>query len=305
MARRTWTTAAPALLLGALLLTAAAGPALAPVAWRGPLAQAPNKDVTAPDLSAQIRAGLGLTAWPALGDVSRSGAPEWFRDGCLNVGATNAATCVYGPAGAARVVVLLGDSVTTSWLPGLRRVAAREGYRIHVLTRSQCPAAAIPGGTTAAVSVSCSEHQRWAVDQAIRLEPEVIVLSGRYRSATPGQWFSGIATTLHRLAPAKAPRTVVIAPPPDTGVIARCLEMGLPPSGCTRSVPSTYRAFLDHERKAALLYGARFVDTRTWSCVQQLCPAVVAARPVHHDGKHLSAAFSELLWRHLEDALEP
>ena len=306
MGRRTWTAAVPSLLLGALLLLApAAAPAFAPVSWSGPLGTAPNKDIEPPDLSAEIRAGLALTTWPDFGDVTRTGAPEWFRDECLNVGAGNAASCVYGPTRATRVVALIGDSVAASWLPGLRRAAAREGYRIHVLTRSQCPAAAIPGGTTAAVTVSCAEHQRWAVNEAIRLKPELVVLSSRYRSATPGQWFSGIATTLHRLAPARAPRTVILAPPPDTGIIASCLQLRLPPAGCTRSVTSTYRLFLDHERKAAQLYGARFVDTRSWSCLQQVCPAVVDGRPVHHDGKHLSAAFSELLWRHLEDALEP
>lgn len=302
----------PALLLGALTVLTVVPTSrpvtpgqLQPVHWQGQPGSSPNRNVVATDLSAAMRAGLGLTSWPAtLGDLSTAGAPEWWRDRCLNIGVTNVEQCRYGRLGAPRVLAVIGDSVAISWLPGLRKAAAREGWRIHVLTRSQCPAAAIPGGTSRAVSVSCAEHQRWAASEAVRIGADLIVISSRYGGATPAQWLGGMSTTLQRVAPAGA-RTVILSPPPDTGSIQRCRDLGLPPSRCALPVSSSYAGFSDAERTAAARYGVRFVDTRRWFCVNGICPALVSGLPVHYDGKHLSAAYSRRLRPHLEDALEP
>jgi hypothetical protein len=263
----------------------------------------PNKDVVPPDQTAAIRQAIALSTWPAgLADLSTAGAPEWWRDRCLNVGERNISTCRYGAAGPP-TVALLGDSTALSWMPGLRRAAAREGWRIQVLTHQGCPNAAIPAGQTVAVSVSCTDHQSWVVREVLRRRPRLVVLSNRYGGATRAQWLSGLSTTLARLAPAGA-RTVVLSPPPDTGSIPRCLGLRLRPSQCSGRIPASYNALFDAERTAAATYGARFVDTRWWFCREGVCPAVINGLPVHFDGRHLTAVFAQRLRSHIEDAIE-
>ena len=291
------------LLVLTLLLVMPAAPALQLTSWGGEPGQMPNKDVVPPDLAVAIRQGSTLTTWPAwLADLSTAGAPEWWRDRCLNISERNKATCRYGAAGPPSVA-LLGDSTAVSWMPGLRRAAAREGWQLQVLTRQGCPNAAIPAGQTVAVSVSCAAHQSWAVSEVLRLRPAVVVLSNRYGAATRAQWLTGLSATLARLAPAGA-RTVLLPPPPDTGSISQCLELRLRPSQCARRIPASFHALFDAERTASARHDVRFVDTRWWFCRDGVCPAVVSGLPVHFDGQHLTAVYAQRLRPNLEDAIE-
>jgi peptidoglycan/LPS O-acetylase OafA/YrhL len=268
-----------------------------------PLPQAPTAS-SPRDLSADITRSLELTEWPeGLDDLTAAGAPEWIEDKCLDVGPRNAEKCTYGPGTAKHVAALLGDSVAISWLPALRDAAERAGWRIHVLTRRQCPNPALPGGSTEAVSESCSQHQRWAAEQVLKLRPELVVLSNRYGGADPEQWRVATGATLARLAPARA-RTVVLSPPPETGNLQKCYTRLSEPAQCTKPVSDDYRSFTAAEGAAAQASGARFVDTRSWFCAKDLCPAVIDGAPVHWDGRHLSAPYSRFLGPYVEQALK-
>jgi len=262
-----------------------------------------DKGAVPRDLSADITRSLELTSWPdGLDDLTAAGVPEWIQDKCLDVGPRNEDKCTYGPKNAKHVAVLMGDSVAISWLPALRVAAAQAGWRIHVLTRRQCPNPALTAGSTRAVSASCSQHQGWAAEQVLALRPELLVLSNRYGGATPEQWREGTAATLARLAPADA-RTVVLSPPPETGNLQQCHTRLSEPSQCTKPISNEYRAFTAAEKAAATKAGARFVDTRSWFCARDLCPAVIDGAPVHWDGRHLSAPYSRFLGPYVEQAL--
>ena len=287
-----WTLVATAVLIGSYVFTT-------------PAPSAPARVAAAPaDLAAEIRQGLELADWPdGLDDLPDAAAPEWIRDKCLDIGPRNLERCVYGDKAATRTLALVGDSVAISWLPALREAAERTGWRIQVLTRRQCPNPALPPGATKAVSASCSDHQRWAAEQVLRLRPELLVLSNRYGGAEAAQWREATETTLRRLAPAKAP-TIVLAPPPETGNLQQCYTRLSEPAQCTKPVSDEYRAFSAAERDAAGSVGARFVDTRSWFCARDLCPAVIAAAPVHWDGRHLSASYSRFLGPYVAQVLK-
>jgi hypothetical protein len=284
--------AAAAVLATTWVLTTPTEPAV-----RAPVTAAPA------DLGAEIRAGLELSDWPdGLDDLTGAGAPEWIHDKCLDIGPRNIDRCVYGPENATRDVAVVGDSVAISWLPALRAAADQAGWRIHVLTRRQCPNPALPGGHTSAVSESCANHQEWAAEQVLRIGPDLLVLSNRYGGAEPADWLAGMNATLKRLAPAKA-RTVVLSPPPETGNLQKCYTRLSEPSQCTKPVSDTWRVFSSAEHQAAKEHGAQFVDTRSWFCAGDLGPAVIAAAPVHWDGRHLSAPYSRFLGPYVRQAI--
>ncbi|MFN2521738.1 MAG: acyltransferase family protein [Mycobacteriales bacterium] len=291
---------AVAAFVGAYVLTV---PAEQPRAVPAPVPVAVDKGEVPADLTPQIRAGLALRDWPAgLDDVASLVVPEWGDDKCLDVGPRNADRCTYGPAEATKDAALLGDSVAISWMPALRKAADDGGFRLHVLTRRQCPNARIPGGTAKAVSASCAEHQQWAAEQVLRMKPDLVVLSNRYGDATAAQWADGTAAAFARLAPAGSP-TVVLAPPPETGNLQKCYTRLSRPQQCTASISTEYDAFLRVERAAAVQAGARFVDTRSWSCLDGRCPAIVAGLPVHFDGRHLSEPYARLLGPYVSQAV--
>ena len=266
-------------------------------------AQSEDKTAVPADLSADIRRGLELSDWPdGLDNLPDAAAPEWIRDRCLDIGPRNIERCVYGPKDATKDLALIGDSVAISWLPALRQAAERSGWRIQVLTRRQCPNPALPPGATTAVSESCANHQQWVAEQVLRLRPDLLVLSNRYGGAEPDQWLQATATTLQRFAPAKA-RTIVLSPPPETGNLQKCYTRLSEPSQCTKPISDVYRAFRTVEKRAADQFGAQFVDTSSWFCAKDLCPAVVASAPVHFDGRHLSASYSRFLGPYVEQVL--
>ena len=286
----------------ALLTVLALGLAYGLTAAAPSSTRARPSDGTAAALTPLVAAGLALRSWPpGLGGITQdAAAPEWVRDGCLDVGARNERACTYGPKGATKDVVLLGDSIAISWMPGLREVAAVEGWRVHVLTRRQCPAVMIPGGQSRAVSQSCAGHQRWATARARELRPVLVIAASRYGGATPAQWESGLAASLRALGNLPV---AVLEPPPDTGNLQECHTRLSSPQQCIEPVTALHTAFSTAERAAAAAGGARFVDTTAWFCLGQRCPAVIDGLPVHADGEHLSAVYARLLGASLRRAL--
>ncbi len=257
---------------------------------------------TTPPLEPLIAQGLALSSWPpGLDGITQdAAAPEWVRDGCLDVGVRNERACTYGPKGATKDVVLLGDSIAISWMPGLREVAAHEGWRVHVLTHRQCPAPMIPGGTSVAVSESCAAHQRWATARAKELRPALAIVASRYGGATPAQWERGLTASLRALGDLPV---AVLEPPPDTGNLQQCRTRLSSPQQCVKAITALHTTISAAERAAASTAGARFVDTTAWFCLGQRCPAVIGGLPVHADGEHLSAVYARFIGPYLRQAL--
>jgi len=52
--------------------------------------------------------------------------------------------CVFGDAKAIRSIVLLGDSHAAQWFPALDIWATRNHFKLHVFTKSSCPALSLP-----------------------------------------------------------------------------------------------------------------------------------------------------------------
>lgn len=274
-----------------------------PVRWLSDPFAPVNKFVAPAPLAPDIARAFALSTWPALPPLTNAhGAPEWIIDGCLDIGERNAARCTYGRATASRTVAVLGDSVATGWLQALRKAAFQEDWRIHVLTRRQCPNAAIDPALRTIVTASCANHQRWAVGQVRRLRPDLVVMSNSYGGATAQQWAVGISTTLREVTPSSG-RVVILSPPPGTASINTCRSRGDAPSQCTHRVTPVHHQLGVVERDQVARYGGRFVDTRPWFCRDNACPALVRGTPVTFDGRHLTAAYSRLLSPHVRGAV--
>ena len=75
---------------------------------------------------------------PALEVVGETQAPERSL-GCNTVRPDELATCSFGPLDAPRTAVVVGDSISLSWLAGLRAALEPQGWRLTALTRDGCP----------------------------------------------------------------------------------------------------------------------------------------------------------------------
>lgn len=104
--------------------------------------------------------------------------PIIYADGCQldKRETTPNPKCVYGDPQATRSVVLVGDSHAAQWFPAIDQWARQKGFRLVVMTKSSCPASALPlpdrGNFNAAI---CDSFRTNAFDQINRLAPELVI----------------------------------------------------------------------------------------------------------------------------------
>ncbi len=247
---------------------------------------------------------LGATDFPVLEPgLQDLGTASWAREVdervCFDVSAATARDCVFGDRRAPRTAVVLGDAFGAAWMAAVLRALPSDQYRVHQITRSQCPAWDVPmdpGGTGPA---ECDDHRQWAFGEVDRIEPDLLILSSyHYRgyeianvartdSAVAEAVGAGLAATLARTSAAAA-STVVLAPPPGAGNLQECASGSGSPDDCARDIPVLWTGVAGAESSAAGAAGATYIDTSGWFCAARRCPGFIGSTPVTVDGAHIS-----------------
>ncbi|SEP22853.1 acyltransferase family protein [Trujillonella endophytica] len=341
-----WVAVAAAVLVAGVALAAAPWSGLpgtdddAPAA-AAPVALAPTAPPAGPggvvgppppdprrELSARIDLALDATDWPALDPgLDALGidalAREWVPGNCLDVTEANVDDCTFGTGTAGRTLVILGDSMAISWLPGIR--AALPDWTVVTMTYHACPAAQVSvvhDDSGAGFTDACDDHHEWAMAEVARLRPAVVVLSSvgnsieRLASGAEGpgalqEWTGGLAGTVEELS-ASAGRVVVLADPPGREqTLAECATRLSSPSDCDSSVPDAYLRRVVAESAAVAALGrpvpaVEYVRTEPWFCAADgRCPAFVGTTTVYADKLHITRQFSGLLAPILRGVLAP
>lgn len=260
------------------------------------------------DLSAQIEAALGATAWPnlnpSLDKLAKSRAAEW--NDCGNVNQEAEAGCRYGSG--SKTAVVLGDSIAISWLPAMRAGFERNGWTVQGLTFGECPAARIDVVSSSrdeGFTERCRSHQQFALNRAKALKPDLIVISTTDGTLDRVVGAQGelAATALQtaqteaiRLLASKQSKVLVVSPPPPRRDLVACATRFSVPADCLSEVGAKWQTLKAIDIESAKAGGATYVDTQTWTCTADgQCPAFIATTPVMADGVHLTNAMSRRL----------
>lgn len=283
----------------------------------------PTSDPVQDELVTAIQVALEAREWPEfsveLTDLEDAKAPEWSTDGCTDLGEGDLERCTYDTP-AAKLAVVVGDSIAVSWVPGVRAALAPEGYATLSLPMGQCPAAHAkveshdedPGFTA-----SCLQYQDWTVEKIVELNPDLVIASSAENSLgrlLPGaghgaeaEWLSASEHLLEEMALATSATLVVLAPPPAGKNLQSCVTRFNTPDDCSSGIDDLWHTQSQAESAAvrhSLGSDHRYVDTTAWFCNSDgQCPAFVGDMPVRADGNHLTAAYSQHLGPHLRDAL--
>lgn len=105
--------------------------------------------------------------------------PQIYADGCqLDKQATKPATnCIYGVKTAKQSVVLFGDSHAAQWFPAVERWAMRRKYKVVVMTKSSCPAFALPLKDNGAFKAEiCNQFRVNALIEISKINPELVIM---------------------------------------------------------------------------------------------------------------------------------
>ena len=135
-----------------------------------------------------IATGLSLSGFSAILSANSASAidinvvrqqPKIYADGCqLDKQAIKPkSSCIYGDSTAKRSIVLFGDSHAAQWFPAIDKWAKNRSYRLVVMTKSSCPALAIPLKDDGAFKAKlCEKFRANAIAEIKKMNPILVIL---------------------------------------------------------------------------------------------------------------------------------
>ncbi len=312
--------------LGAVAL---AGPVFASLSASGPPVAQPvlvshGTRSLAAELSADLRAGVQTKRVPSNLDPSITAAPQddpvIAKNGCLLVdSAIKSRGCVYGDKTSHTSVVLFGDSHASVWFPALNRISAQQGWRLVVMAKSGCPAAAVNVVRFGKVFTNCPIWRRDAERQIAKLHPALVVVAysqylggDRPLAGVPtgygSTWLDGTEATFSFLRRA-AVRTVFLTDVPMlTQVAPDCVSAHLSdvrPCTVARTTGIRYPGVTHQELALAARNHIDGIDSTPWFCTTDRCPVIVDNILMYRDAQHMTPQWSRFLTPVLADAIKP
>lgn len=272
----------------------------------------------------QVLEALDTPQWPdAVRAAIESGeatGPNILSNSCLDVSAETEDSCIVGDESLPRTAVVVGDSVAVSWMPGLGAALNDLGYRVRMLTHSQCPFADVSvsgafeaGARRAGYPEACNDHRSWARDRIQQIKPDLVVAAdGEVEMQTlilpdgkdaKQYWTEGMVSASNGLG---AIPLVVLTSPPQSASISDCYTRVSTVKDCTDRVTTQWREQTAATDKANGTVAQRFgmIDVRGWYCSPDgWCPPFVDNIVVRADRQHVAEPYARRLQPVLVEAL--
>lgn len=266
--------------------------------------------------TAKVQTALTSVAWPELKPTvdelgPKAKAPEWADDGCLGMDSkamdnpvANTERCVYGNPTAPKTVVVLGDSMAISYVPGIRAALEPQGYKVVLYTVQQCPAETVTvlKGDKSPHPM-CDEFRQWALDSIKDLKPDLVVMTsnhgapmadGAKGTALTAEWAAGARATFQTLS-GSVRKMVLLTPPPGGKSLDACATRASKPEDCVTGTDADDERTIAAIKTEATAAKVTLVDATPWFCIAGRCPSFVGTTPVYADGGHLTAVYSTSL----------
>lgn len=256
----------------------------------------------------QARAGRPIPQ--ALNPASPDAAGPDVASACLPAfgPGTTYELCTLGAVHSRHLVVLLGDSHASMWIPGLVEVATRLDFRLVPLAKPGCALWALhrdrPGWP-------CRTWWLGALRVLRRLHPAVTLVSFLTGNYTVAQ-APFVAGALQRVLRA-VPHPVLLADPPSddwyTPTVpapSECMSSaGATIGACALRLTPAIRASLVQIQ--AMLERDRYpaIPTLQWFCAAGICPTVIDGTVTSEDGNHITPEYAQFLAPRLATRLAP
>lgn len=260
--------------------------------------------------------GLPLNLTPPL-PVAKTTRARAYSDDChAGIRVRKAKGCEYGDTDSQFTVLLMGDSHGAMWLPAFEQIAARRGWRIHLLTKSACPPPRVDNMRKRTVYTDCVAWRENALKVIKGLKPDLAILTSTadYKLADIKQeyskkylktWRKAWQDTIRTIGKSAGHVVVLNDVPKWTEDAVECLTehaddvrvCATPRDVAVR--PDMTRAL----REAAEATGATFVDPSVLVCPDEVCPVVDGRYLITYDTSHLTPVYASLLSERLEEML--
>jgi len=211
--------------------------------------------------------------------------PVIYGDGChVNYGEAESGDCTYGKIGAAKKVVLYGDSHAAQWFPALEKLAREKGFELISLTKSACSSVDIPRSDQGAYKNSeCDKWRENSIDRIQKLKPHAVIVSSfqyftepQGNSSRPQWWIEGQRRLLADLQGSSKNLIYISDTPHPLQDIPNCLaSKDLERCNTTEKTPNL------------IINGFNKIDPTQWLCTD-ICPSIKDGYVVYRDSSHIS-----------------
>ncbi len=212
-------------------------------------------------------------------------------------------TCMFGAEDAPIRIALAGDSHSEQYLPAFEKiVAANPDVRVDTYFHSSCPLSTAQRVSDADRGGPCVVANNATLKTLIDEKYDVVVTSNR----TAVEWVAppekpspeeGFSDVWSQLAAHSIPVVVLSDNPmmlPAEGTTECLVKNPTEPQTCARARSEALPR--DHQiAPAKTTDGVTFVDTSSWFCTTDRCPAVIGNVVVYRDEQHISVLYAETL----------
>lgn len=274
-------------------------------------AAAQNPPETLAQVEAAVTAAETLTTVPssAQAEITPNLTNASYTGPCLQErdGTSVNKNCAFGDTSSSTTVVLFGDSLAATWEPAMNWLGTTYGYKVVVVTRRNCPFAALPN--SAYKDPGCSPWKKNAISYINSLHPSIVVFAEKnvgsaVDNTAPTASVSAFANDVKAgLNLVKTPKRVVIVGLPffDAGSLGvdpgTCLSTILaesePLTDCDTPVAKAFvPARLSADEKAIKQEGATWVSVTPLFCGTKNCPVVIGGNIAYSNQFHTPTWYS-------------
>jgi peptidoglycan/LPS O-acetylase OafA/YrhL len=255
----------------------------------------------------------------------RASETESAPAGCqLGYLETESPLCEFGDTSAATLVVLLGDSHATEWLPAIDGAGRKRGWRVRLVSKADCPAVSVEI-FSGVLQRPYSECARWRETMLARIaawHPAMVLLSHSTgyvdgnvvaHPVSLAGWREGLRLTFAALTGTGARVAVLRDSPKPRFRVPECLSRAAfaplrRAGGCSierSTAVDTLEFAVELQAAAEADPPVTVLDFTDAFCGPVTCSPVIGGTVVYKDANHITAAFSATLAGTLASRLDP
>ncbi|MET0780848.1 MAG: SGNH hydrolase domain-containing protein, partial [Microbacterium sp.] len=269
-------------------------------------------------LTREIAEALTAEEWPELNptidEAIATGDTSAEIEPCGRIVPYDEAACTFGDPNPEHIAVLVGDSTSMAFVQALHSALGDDqGWQVRSYGTFGCSfMEPLIDNEDPEVVENCTARKDAAVDAINDLQPDIVFITNTYdprtpvgedEPLTPDGWMEAMSEILARFHDS-AGQIVFLAPPPNDVHIAVCYTPLSVPADCISHVTEQWMTYSAADAAVAAEWGAWYVSSEPWFCVDGLCPAFVGGVPTKSDHVHMLPAYADKIAPVIREELE-
>jgi peptidoglycan/LPS O-acetylase OafA/YrhL len=214
--------------------------------------------------------------------------------------------CTFGDRSGSFTMVLYGDSHAAMWFPDIDKIATQAHWRLVVLVGHNCALSwypmPLPGPNHD--GAYCNQLHRFAVDTINRINPDLLIVAQAINiRIKPNQWQRGLMQQLKRITAPKTAKLVIGTEPPFAGGPLCLAKHVADVQACSIPPRDHLTAYVNAEKQAAAVAGARYIDVLPWFCART-CSSIIGKYDVYFNAEHVAIGYQHFLEGVLAQAID-